>query len=127
VRTLPTTMIRLLAPFAPLFSERVWEHVQLLLAGAILAPGKRTVASALRAVGLQEERQFCRYHRVLSRASWSSREAGCVLLGLLVEAFVPDGPLVLGIDETLERRRGKKISARGIYRYLRFAPTVAIS
>jgi DDE superfamily endonuclease len=109
-------MIRLLAPFAPLFSERVWEHVQLLLAGAILAPGKRTVASALRAVGLQEERQFCRYHRVLSRASWSSREAGCVLLGLLVEAFVPDGPLVLGIDETLERRRGKKISARGIYR-----------
>ena len=109
-------MIRLLAPFAPLFSERVWEHVQLLLAGAILAPGKRTVASALRAVGLQEERQVCRYHRVLSRASWSSREAGCVLLGLLVEAFVPDGPLVLGIDETLERRRGKKISARGIYR-----------
>jgi DDE superfamily endonuclease len=64
-------------------------------------------------VGLQQqERQFCRYHRVLSRASWSSREAGCVLLGLLVEAFVPDGPLVLGIDETLERRRGKKISAR---------------
>ena len=87
VRTLPTTMIRLLAPFAPLFSERVWEHVQLLLAGAILAPGKRTVASALRAVGLQEERQFCRYHRVLSRASWSSREAGCVLLGLLVAAL----------------------------------------
>ncbi len=116
MRTLPITMIRLLAPFAPLFSKRVWEHVQLLLAGAILAPGKRTVASALRAVGLQEERQFCRYHRVLSRAVWSSREAGRVLLGSLVEAFVPDGPLVLGIDETLERRRGKKISARGIYR-----------
>ena len=127
MRTLPITMIRLLAPFAPLFSKRVWEHVQLLLAGAILAPGKRTVASALRAVGLQEERQFCRYHRVLSRAVWSSREAGRVLLGLLVEAFVPDGQLVLGIDETLERRRGKKISARGIYRYLRSAPTVAIS
>src|SRR5215217_446299 len=106
-------MIRLLAPFVPLFSERVWEHAQLLLAGAILAPGKRTVASALRAVGLQEERQFCCYHRVLSRAVWSSREAGRVLLGLLVEAFVPDGPLVLGIDETLERRRGKKIRARG--------------
>ena len=67
-------------------------------------------------MGLWEQRRLCRYHRVLSRASWSSREAGCVLLGLLVEAFVPDGPLVLGIDETLERRRGKKISARGIYR-----------
>jgi hypothetical protein len=86
------------------------------LAGAILAPGKRTVASALRAVGLQEEPRFCRYHRVLSRAAWSSREASRILLELLVEAFAPDGPLVLGVDETLERRRGKKIAAKGIYR-----------
>jgi hypothetical protein len=116
MRTLPTTMIQVLAPFAPLFSERLFQHVQLLLAGAILAPGKRTVASALRAVGLEQERRFCRYHRVLSRAVWSSREVSGVLLGLLVEAFVPEGPLVLGIDETLERRRGKKISAKGIYR-----------
>jgi hypothetical protein len=117
VRTLPKEMIRVLAPFAPLFSERVWQHVQLLLAGTILAPGKRTVASALRAVGLEQERRFCRYHRVLSRAVWSSREASRVLLRLLIEAFVPEGgPLVLGIDETLERRRGKKISAKGIYR-----------
>src|SRR5215210_3834796 len=99
--TLRETMIRLLAPFAPLFSERVWQHVQVLLAGAILAPGKRTVSSALRAMGLDQERCFHRYHRVLSRASWSSREASRILLGLLVEAFVPDGPLVLGIDETL--------------------------
>ena len=106
MRTLPITMIQVLAPFAPLFSERVFRHVQLLLAGAMLAPGKRTVASALRAVGLQEEQRFCRYHRVLSRALWSSREVGRVLLlELLVEAFAPDGALVLGVDETLERRR----------------------
>jgi hypothetical protein len=117
VRTLPDEMIRVLAPFAPLFSKRVFQHVQLLLVGMILSPGKRTVASALRAVGLEEERQFCRYHRVLSRAVWSSREASRLLLGLLIEAFVPEGgPLVVGIDETLERRRGKKISAKGIYR-----------
>ena len=117
MRTLPTTtMIQALVPFAPLFSRRVWEHAQLLLAGAILAPGRRTVGSALRAVGLDREKRFHRYHRVLSRAAWSSREASCVLLRLLVEAFVPDGPLVVGIDETLERRRGKKIRARGIYR-----------
>jgi hypothetical protein len=116
MRTLPTTIVQVLAPFVPLFSERVWQHVQLLVAGAILAPGKRTVASALRAIGLQEERRFCRYHRVLSRAVWSSQEASQVLLGLLVEAFVPEGPLVLGVDETLERRRGKKITAKGIYR-----------
>lgn len=109
-------MIQVLAPFVPLFSERVFQHVQLLVAGAILAPGKRTVASALRAVGLQDERRFCRYHRVLSRAVWSSTEASRVLLGLLVEALVPDGPLVVGVDETLERRRGKRITAKGIYR-----------
>jgi hypothetical protein len=90
VRTLPTTMIQALAPFAPLFSKRVWAHVQVLLAGTILAPGKRTVTSALRAVGLEEERQFCRYHRVLNRAAWSGKEAARVLLGLLVEALVPE-------------------------------------
>jgi DDE superfamily endonuclease len=116
MRTLPPQMIQVLAPFARLFSERVFHHVQLLVAGTMLAPGKRTVASALRAVGLQEERRFCRYHRVLSRAAWSSREASRILLELLVEAFAPDGPLVLGVDETLERRRGKKIAAKGIYR-----------
>ena len=116
MRTLPREMIRVLTPFAPLFSRRVWQHALVLLAGTILAPGKRTVAAALRAMGLQSERTFHRYHRVLSRATWSSREVSCLLLRLLVEAFVPDGPLVVGIDETLERRRGKKIRARGIYR-----------
>ena len=116
LRTLPAEMIRVLTLFAPLFSKSVFQHVQVLVAGSILAPGKRTVASALRAMGLEEERRFCRYHRVLSRATWSSREASRLLLGLLVEAFVPEGPLVLGVDETLERRRGKKVAAKGIYR-----------
>jgi DDE superfamily endonuclease len=110
-------MVQALAPFAPLFSRRVFRHVQVLVAGAILAPGKRTVASALRAMGLDQEKRFHRYHRVLNRARWSSREVARVLLGLLVEAFVPEGsPLVVGIDETLERRYGRKISARGVYR-----------
>lgn len=117
MRTPPNEMIRVLRPFAPLFSERVFEHAQALVAGAILAPGKRTVGSALRAMGLDKEKTFHRYHRVLSRAVWSSREASRVLLESLVEAFVPEGePLVVGIDETLERRRGKKIQAKGIYR-----------
>jgi hypothetical protein len=116
MRTPPAGMIRVLVPFAPLFSKRVWRHAQVLLMGAILAPGKRTVSSALRAVGLDQQKRFHRYHRVLSRAKWSTREASRVLLGLLVEAFVPDGPLILGVDETLERRQGKKIAAKGIYR-----------
>jgi hypothetical protein len=117
VRTLPTTMIRALAQFGPLFSKRVFGHVQVLLAGAILTPCRRTVSSALRAMGLDQEKRFHRYHRVLSCANWSGREASRVLLGLLVEVFVDEGdPLVVGIDETLERRYGKKIAAKGVYR-----------
>jgi hypothetical protein len=110
-------MVQALAPFAPLFSKRVWQHAQLLLVGAILAPGRRTVSSALRAMGLNRFERFHRYHRVLSRARWSSLEASRILLGLLLEAFVVgEGPLLVGLDETLERRYGKKISTRGVYR-----------
>jgi hypothetical protein len=117
VRTLPPKMVQVLAPFAPLFSKRVWQHAQLLLGGAILAPGRRTVSSALRAMGLDQEKRFHRYHRVLSRASWSSQQVSRVLLGLLVKALVAEGdPLVVGIDETLERRYGRKIRAKGVYR-----------
>jgi hypothetical protein len=117
MRTLPTMMIRVLAPFAPLFSERVFEHAQVLMAGAILTPGRRTVSSALRAMGLDQSKNFHRYHRVLSRAKWSGLEASRILLDSLVEAFVPEGdPLVVGVDETLERRQGKRIAAKGIYR-----------
>jgi hypothetical protein len=79
VRTLPPKMVQVLTPFAPLFSKRVWQHAQVLLIGAILAPGRRTVSSALRAMGLEHEKRFHRYHRVLSRASWSSRQASGVL------------------------------------------------
>jgi len=118
-------MVQALLPFVPLFSKRVFRHAQVLLIEAILAPGARTVSSALRAMGLDRERRFHRYHRLLSRASWSSLEAGGVLLGLLVKAFVAEGdPLLVGIDETLERPYGKKVSARGLYRdpVRRFVP-----
>src|ERR687893_1328096 len=117
MRTLPATMIRLLVPFAPLFSKRVWQNAQVLLMGAILAPARRTVSSALRAMGLDRHKGFHRYHRLLSHASWSSLKASRVLLRLLVEMFVSEGdPLIVGIDETLERRWGKKIAAKGVYR-----------
>ena len=98
------------------------------MVGAIFAPDRSPVSSALRTMGLGREKRFHRYHRVLSRASWSSREVGRVLLGLFVEAFVPGCvPLVVGIDETLERRWGKRISARSVYRYLRCAPPTRAS
>ncbi len=114
--TLPPAMILLLRPFVPLFSKRVWAHVQVLLVGAILAPAQRTVTAALRIVGLAQTPHFQRYHRVLNRASWSALAASRVLLRLLVATFLPDGPLVIGVDETLERRTGAKIAAKGVYR-----------
>jgi DDE superfamily endonuclease len=114
--TLPPAMLHLVAPFGPLLSRRVWRHALVLVAGAVLAPGKRTVTAALRVMGLAQARRFERYHRVLNRAAWSGLAASRVLLGLLVAAFVPSGPLVIGVDETLERRRGAKITAKGIYR-----------
>jgi hypothetical protein len=90
-----------------LFSRRVWQHAQVLPTGAILAaPGNWTVSSALHTMGLSQEKQFHRYHRVLSQAMWSTREVSNVLL--VVEVFVPEGPLILGIDETLERRCAKR-------------------
>jgi hypothetical protein len=116
MNTLPPAMILLLRPFAPLFSKRVWVHVHVLLAGAILAPAQRTVAAALRVVGLEQTSHFQRYHRVLNRASWSPLAAGRILLRLLVATFLPDGPLIIGVDETLERRTGARIAAKGVYR-----------
>jgi len=87
-----------------------------LLIGAILTPGRRTVTNALRVMGLAHTHRFQNYHRVLNRDQWSSRQAARIVLDLLVRAFVPSGPVLVGIDETLERRQGDKIAAKGIYR-----------
>jgi hypothetical protein len=106
----------LLLAFAPLFSSSIWSYVEVLLLGTILTPGKRTVTAVLRIVGLGSEPHFQNYHRVLNRARWSRRAASRILLRLLVESFAPSGPLLVGLDDTIERRWGKKIQARGIYR-----------
>jgi hypothetical protein len=113
---LPARFAEVILCFAPLFFQRSWRHAEVLLVGAILAPGQRTVASILRISGLCRERRFVNYHRVLNRAAWSGRAAARVLLGLLLDAFLPAGPVLLGLDDTIERRRGKRISAKGIYR-----------
>lgn len=115
--TLPPEMMIILTHFAPEFSERVWDWAQILVAGAILAPGKRTVTSALRVMGLSKEQQFQNYHRVLNRAKWSALKVSRILLGLIVSVLVGLGvPLVIGADETLERRKGDKIKAKGVFR-----------
>ncbi len=113
----PAELAVVLAAFAPLFTRPTWARAQVLLCGALLAPGGRTVTAALRSFGLGEQPRFEAYHRVLNRARWSARAASRVFLSLLVEAFVPAGePLTFGLDETIERRRGKRIAARAIYR-----------
>lgn len=106
-----------ISAFAPLYAKKVFRHVKVLLMGSLLVVGRRTVCSALRAMGLGQEKQFHKYHRVLSKAKWSAYQAARILLSLLVDQLVPnDEPLVFGLDETLERRWGRKIKTRGIYR-----------
>jgi len=115
--TLPDEMIALLTAFGAEFSKNVWVLAQILLVGAILSPHKRTVTAALRAMGLSQEKGFDKYHRVLNRDKWSGLRLSHILLGLLVTSFVAVGvPVVIGVDETIERRWGPKIVERGIYR-----------
>ena len=114
--SVPAVLAAWLQPFAASFTPAVWRHVLILVAGVVLAPGRRTVTGALRVMGLDQGAGFAVYHRVLSLGRWSSRAIAHRLLLLLVAALVPQGPVVIGLDDTIERRWGAKIKARGIYR-----------
>jgi len=114
--TYPGPLAAWMAPFAGCFTRPTWANLLVLAAGGILSPGRRTVAAALSSMGLRGAATFTNYHRALNRSRWSGQAAARCLLGLLVAAFVPSGPVVVGIDETIERRWGTKIKARGIYR-----------
>ncbi len=109
-------IIQLLAPFAAAMTAPTFANALTLLWGVILAPGRRTVAAALRVVGLGDTPHFANYHRVLNRAHWSPLLLSRLLLALLVRHFVPSGPLVLLIDETLERRQGRQILYKSWFR-----------
>ncbi len=101
----------ILTPFAALFSNTVRLHSQVLVIGSLLCTGKRTVTSALRIMGLSNEKKFTNYHRVLNRAKWNSLHAAKILLSLLIVIVAPYLPIIIAIDETIERRKGKKIKA----------------
>src|SRR5919204_3778538 len=113
---LPITFSSVIGVFAPVFSRPVWQHVKVLMTGAVLAPGQRTVTAMLRIMGLSAAPHFQTYHRVLNRAVWSPLHASRLLLRLLVAVFVPRGVVLFGLDDTIERRRGDQITAKGIYR-----------
>jgi hypothetical protein len=114
--TLPTEFLSVIGVFAPVFSKPVWQHVKVLVTGAVLAPGKRTVTAVLAIMGLHVESHFQTSHRVLNRGVWSPLTASRRLLRLLVAVFVPWDVVVCGLDDTIERRRGHSIQAKGIYR-----------
>lgn len=102
--------------FAPLFTVPSWNNALVLAIGAILCIRQRTVAACLRVMGLKDEKRFTNFHRLLNRAKWESLQASKILLGMLI-ALVPENmPLTIVIDETIERRKGKKIKQKGCYR-----------
>src|SRR5215510_14034281 len=113
---LPITLSSAIGVLAPVFSRPVWQHVKVLLAGAVLAPGQRTVTAILRMMGRSAAPDLQTYHRVLNRAVWSPLTASRLLLRLLVAVFIPRGVVIFGLDDTTERRRGAQIKAKGIYR-----------
>jgi len=108
---------QVLEPFRSEFTAPTWIRVVTLILGTILARGRRTVAAALRQMGLQDDPNFSSYHQVFNRAAWSPRKVARRLLSAAIAAFVPKGVgLTFAIDETLERRWGRKIRIRGHYR-----------
>ena len=110
--TVPTILVSWLAVFRPCFTAPVWNHILVLVGGAVLAPGKRTVTQALRVMGLADKPGFGRYHEVLHRARWDARDVAHRLLLHLLAVLSPSGEVVIGIDDTIDRRWGGKIRAR---------------
>ena len=112
----PPRLAAWLAPFRNSFTAAVWPRVLVLLAGAILAPGLRTVSAALRVMGLADQPGFGRYHEVLSEARWDGRALARTLLVHLLDRLLPEGEVVIVPDDSIERRWGLRIRDRGIYR-----------
>lgn len=113
---LPAETIPVLAYFAPVFTTPTYQKALVLVVGTILAKGRRTVTSALRAVGHTQTADWAKYHHVLNRAQWSGLELSARLLLLLVATWAPTGGITVDVDETLERRWGPRIRKRGHWR-----------
>ena len=105
-----------LQAFRPHVTGPTWRNLLVLVMGALLAPGKRTVSACLRMTGRADATNFTVYHQVLNRGRWKGRALARTLLDLVVAALVPQGPVIIGVDDTIERRWGAGIAARGIYR-----------
>ena len=114
--SLPLTFSSVIGVVAPVFSRPVWHHVKVLMTGAVLAPGKRTVTAMLPRMGRSAAPDLQTYHRVLHRAVWSPLKARRRRRRLLGAVCIPRGVVVLGLDDTSARRRGEPSTAQGIDR-----------
>jgi DDE superfamily endonuclease len=115
--SLSEPMMSVLCEFESAFSQPPWRKVQVLILGTLLARGRRTVTAALRQMGLHEASNFRLSPHGLNRACWSALGWSRRLWGLLGRTLVAvGGALTFVIDETLERRWGRRIAKRGHYR-----------
>jgi len=114
---LPTKIMDILSPFAQAFTAPAWRKALILLCGAILTPGRRTVTAALRVMGLGDDEHFTNYHRLLNRDRWSPWALSELLLELIIKVFLSEEAFLrIVVDETVERRKGKKIEYKGWFR-----------
>src|SRR3989338_413594 len=114
--SLPRAIETVFNAFSVMFTLPTWDNIQILMTGAILCQGPRRVSSILRVMGLSSDKRFGKYHRVFNRAQWNSMTGAKILLGLLVVLLPTSAPILIVVDDTIERRKGRKIKAKGCYR-----------
>jgi DDE superfamily endonuclease len=108
----PASLLSLLAGLAPLFTAPSFRTFCGLACGFLTRPGKPTVCGMLEGAGLSRLWPHDRAHSFFSRTRWKPDELGPAVARLAVSLLVPDGePVAVAIDDTLFRRRGKKIWA----------------
>ncbi len=112
---LPPTIIAVLSAFQPAFTRPTYQKMVVLIVGTLLARGRRTVASALRQIGVHHDPTWAKDHHVLTRSAWSTLQVSRSLLKLVLATFgEAGGTVTIVIDETLERRWGRK-STKGCH------------
>lgn len=113
---IPAEIALVISSFSTQFTKPTRENIKILLIGAILCRGPRRITAILRVMGLARQSGFSKYHRVLSTAKFNSIKISGILLSMLIALLPEDCPIMIVVDETLERRKGKKIKAKGYYR-----------
>jgi hypothetical protein len=110
--TLPVSLLAVAQVVRCCFTAPSFEVFTHLLAGMITTRGPRTVTGMLSGAGLSRSWSHHRVHRFFSRAAWDPRAVGLALAGAVIEALLPPAADVrVAVDDTLLRRRGKKVWA----------------